>query len=79
MLRTTPEIRQAELINGSSRLSFLELPQELEKVSGSSIKNSDAYYEMSRLRILLFSKGLQAKKLIEPKLRFAFESIEPPG
>lgn len=71
------EVRQIELISGSSRLSFLELPQELERVSGRSIKNSSAYYRISHLRKTLFSEGLQATQLIEPTFRFAFESIEP--
>jgi len=71
------EIRRIEFISGSSRLSFLELPQELEKVSGRLIQNSEAYYEMSYLRKTLFSEGLPAIQLIEPLLRFAFESIEP--
>lgn len=71
------EARQAELIVGSSSLSFLELPQELRKVAGRSIQNIDAYYKMSDLRKILFSEGIQAQYLIEPTLRFAFESIEP--
>jgi len=41
------EARRIELIAGSSRLSFLELPQELYRVSGRGIHNPDAYYKMS--------------------------------
>jgi hypothetical protein len=71
------EIRQVELIAGSARVSFLELPQELVRVTGKSIQNSDVYYEISHLRRILFSEGLLATQLIEPTLRFTFESIEP--
>jgi len=74
---TVSEIRKIELINGSSRLSFLELPKELERVSGRLIANSTAYYEMNHLRKELFSEDFHANQLVEPTLRFAFESIEP--
>ena len=71
------EIRQAELINGSSRLSFLKLPEELERISGKSIINSKVYYEMNHLRKILLSEEIDPTQLVEPTLRFAFESIEP--
>ncbi len=71
------EARKVELIAGSSRLSFLELPQELYRVSGRIIQNSDAYYKMIDLRTTLFSESINGGDLIEPTLRFAFESIEP--
>ncbi len=71
------EARRIELIAGSSRLSFLELPQELYRVSGREIQNPDAYYKMSDLRKTLFSEGINPNNLMEPTLKFAFESIEP--
>jgi hypothetical protein len=69
--------RYLELVNSSFDFSFLKLPKELMQVTGKSIKNIQAYYEMSRLRNLLFSQGVDTDLLIEPTLRFAFESIEP--
>jgi len=74
---TVSEARKNELINGSSRLSFLELPRELERISGKSIANPAAYYEMDSLRNILLREGLDLNDLVEPTLRFTFESIEP--
>jgi hypothetical protein len=71
------ELRLVELVNGSATLSFQELPQELARIAGKSLKNTYAYHEMNHLKYLLFRQEIDAPHLAAPTLRFAFESIEP--
>lgn len=70
-------LRLNELVYGSSRLSFIRLPQELEKISGYSLNKPQVYLEMSHLRSLIFREFLSPENLVKPTLRFAFEVIEP--